>query len=125
MELAFVVTPFDQLVEGDVRLVDSRVLGRGERDVAGDDDHRVEEDELRNELRCAGGELECEASTEGVPDQDRLASADRLDDGVDVGADVPGRLPWRVAVAEQVDRDDMMVGQLGGESCEVSSVVPN
>ena len=71
--------------------------------MAGEDDDRVEEDELRNELRCAGGELECEAASEGVSDQDRLASADRLDDGAEVGADVPGRLPRRVAVSEQVD----------------------
>ena len=33
-------------------------------------------------------------------------------DGVDVGADVPGRLPWRVAVPEQVGREDMMAGQI-------------
>ena len=112
VELALVVATLDQLVERDVRLVDPRVLGRGERDVAGEDDHGIEEDELRNELRRAGRELECEASAEGVPDQDRLASADRLDDRVEVRADVPRRLPRRVAVPEQVERDDVVVGEL-------------
>ena len=87
----------------------ARVLGCGERDVAGEEDRRVEEDELRNELRRARGELEREAAAERVPDQDRLARADRLDDRVDVGADVPRRLPGRVAVAEQVGSEDVVV----------------
>ena len=112
VELALVVAPLDQLVEGDVRLVDARVLGRGERDVAGEEDRRVEEDELRDELRRARGELERETPAERVADQDRLARADRLDDRVEVRADVPRRLPRRVAVPEQIGREDVVVGEL-------------
>ncbi len=70
VQLALVVATLDQLVERDVRLVDARVLGRGERDVAGEEDRRIEEHELRDELRRARGELEGEPPAEGVPDED-------------------------------------------------------
>ena len=72
--------------------------------MAGHEDRRVEKDELRDELRRARGELEREPPSERVPDEDRLARADRLDDRVEVRGDVPRRLPGRVAVAEQVGR---------------------
>ena len=71
--------------------------------MTGEQDRRVEEDELRHELRRARRELEREASAEGVADEHRLACAHRLDDRVEVRSDVPGRLPRRVAVTEQVD----------------------
>ena len=123
VELALVVAALDQLVERDVRLVDPRVLGRGERDVAGDDDHRIEEDELRDELRRTRCELEGEAPAERVPDEDRLARADRLDDRVAVRADVPRRLPRRVAVPEQIGREDVVAGEARGQRREVPPVV--
>ena len=41
-----------------------------ERDVAGEEDRRVEQDELRDELRRARRELEREASAERVADED-------------------------------------------------------
>jgi hypothetical protein len=72
VELALDVALLDQLLERDVGLLGALPLGGGERDVAGDEDRRVEQDELLNELGRARSELEREPAAEGVPDQDRL-----------------------------------------------------
>jgi hypothetical protein len=45
VELALVVSTLDQLLEGDVGLFDPRVLGGRERDVAWEQDRRIEEHE--------------------------------------------------------------------------------
>ena len=123
VELALVVAAFDQLVEGDVRLVEPRVLGSRERDVAGEEDRRVEKHELRDELRRARGELERETPAERVPDEDRLARADRLDDRVEVRGDVPRRLPGRVAVSEQIGGEDVVAGEARRQRREVPPVI--
>ena len=123
VELTLVEAPLDQLVERDIRLLLACVLGRRESDVPREEERRVEEHELRDELRRACRELEREAATERMADEDRLAGADRLDDRREVRADVPRRLPGRVTVAEEVRRQDAMVRQRGGEPREVPAVV--
>ncbi len=110
-ELALLVAVLDELVEGDIRLLAPGVLGRGERHVPGKEDGRVEQDELRDELRRSRGELEREPAAEGVADQDRFARADRLHDRTEVRFDVPRRLPRRVAVTEEVGRDNVVPGE--------------
>src|SRR4029079_4460328 len=49
----------------------------------------------------------------------------RLHDRIEVRTDVPWRLPRRIAVAEEVERDDVVFGQLGCERREVQAVVPH
>ena len=67
-ELALVVAPVDPLLERDVRALLARVLRGEQRDVRQHVDRRVEENELRHELRRAGRELEREPATERMPD---------------------------------------------------------
>ena len=123
MQLALLVAALDELVEGDVRPLAPGVLGRGERHVPGEEDRGVEEHELRNELRRPRRELEREPSTERVADQDRLARSDALDDRLEMRADVPRRLPRRVAVAEEVGGDDVVARESRRERREVSAVI--
>ena len=125
VELALVVAAVDKFVERHVRLVRAGVVGRRERDVAGKQDRRVEENELRNELRRACRQLEREPSSERMADQDRLAGADRPDDRVEVRADVPRGLPRRVAVAEKIRGDDVVAREAHCERREVPPVIPD
>ena len=125
VELALVVAPLDQLVEGDVGLVDTRVLGCSKRDLAGEEDGRIEEHELRDELRSASRELEREPAAERVPDERRRTRADRLDDRVEMSFDVPRRLVRGRAMPEEVRSEDVESGELLRKPREVPAVVPH
>ena len=90
---------------------------------AGEEDRRIDENELRDELRSAGRQLEGEPPAERVSDEDRLPCADGLDDRVAVRGDVPRGLPRRVPVAEEIGREDVVLPERRGERREVAAVV--
>ena len=124
VELALVEAAVDQLVEGDVGLLLPGVLGGREGDVGRKQDRGIEEDELRDELRRARGELECEPAAEGVADEvrgsrarpSRRSASHRC-------ARCPTAAPTARAVAEQIRREDVVVRELCGERGEVAAVV--
>ena len=103
VELALVVAPLDQLVERDVRLVDARVLCRGERNVAGEQDRGSRRTSFGTSFGARAASSNARRPPKEWPIEDGLARSYGLDDRVEVRPDVPRRLPGRVAVAEQVE----------------------
>ena len=122
VELALLEAAVDALVEGHVGALLARVLGRVEGDVRRDEDRRVEQDEPRDELGRPCGQLEGEASAEGVAHERAGLVAHRLGERGEMGVDAPRRLVRRRAVAEQVGSEDAEAGKRFGELGEVTPV---
>ena len=87
------------------------LLGHEQRDLGIDQDRGVEQHEPLDELGMAGGDLEGEPAAERVADPRGGLGADRLEQQADVLVDAPGRLVRRRAVAEQVGREHVAVGE--------------
>ena len=117
---AGVVAGLDGLLDRVVGDVLALQLGQVERDVRQHLERRVEEHQPLDPLRFAGRELGRQPAAEAVADPDRGAVRHRLEDRGQVGVHVPRRLPARVAVAEQVERDHVPAGV--GEEVEPPAV---
>ena len=120
MELALLVAPIDRLLEAGVAPLRAAVLGRPERDVAGKQDCRVEEHEAVDLVRTRRDMLEGEPRAEGVAQPGAPPVSDRRAEAHEVVLDPPRRLARRVAVPEEVRREDpLRPGESLGETREV------
>jgi hypothetical protein len=122
LELALLVSPADPVLEGDVGPLRARVLGSEEGNVRRKENRRVEQDELRDELRRACRQLERKPPAERMPDKERGLSAHGLDGRLQVSIDVPGRLVARGAVTEQVRCEHVEIGKRLGKLGEARSM---
>ena len=120
MELALLVAPVDRLLEAGVAPLRPAVLGRPERDVAGEQDCGVEEHETVDLVRMRRDVLEGEPRAERVAQPGAPPVPERRAEARQVVLDAPRRLARRIAVPEQVRREDpVRPGESRGETGEV------
>ncbi len=125
VELALLETPVDRVLERGVGALAAGVLRREQRCGGGDQDRRIEEDELLDGAGVACRQLECDAAAERVSNPRRRLIAHRVQDGLDVRSDAPRRLVRRSAVAEQVRRQHTEACESFGQAREVAAVAGN
>jgi hypothetical protein len=86
-------------------------------------ERRIEQDEAIDAARVPGGELGEEPPAEAVADPQTGAVRHRVEDVLELGGDVPGRLPAGAAVTAKVRRDDVVpIDELLGELAEPAAV---